>query len=128
RGDHTQPREQVEPGIPEILSRGCRGVDSVVPSRRADLARWLVNPDNPLTARVMVNRIWQHHFGRGLVGTPSDFGTRGQTPSHPELLDWLAREFIRNGWSIKAVHRLILTSSAYRQGSFADATTMARDR
>ena len=127
RGDHAQPREQVEPGVPEVLLRGVQGLDSRPLNRRTDLARWLANPDNPLTARVMVNRIWQHHFGRGLVPTPSDFGTRGEAPSHPELLDWLAREFIRNGWSVKTMHRLILTSSAYRQSSVADAATVARD-
>ena len=76
-------------------------------------------PDHPLTARVMVNRIWQYHFGRGLVATPSDFGTRGMTPSHPELLDWLATEFVARGWSMKAMHKLIMTSDAYQRDSNA---------
>jgi hypothetical protein len=95
-------------------------------SGRLDLARWVVDPHNPLTARVMVNRLWQHHFGAGLVRTPSDFGTRGSPPSHPELLDYLAARFIRGGWSVKALHRLIVCSEAYRRGSRAgeDVTTL----
>ena len=84
---------------------------------RTALADWLASPANPLTARVMVNRIWQHHFGRGLVPTPGDFGTRGQPPTHPELLDWLAGEFVASGWSVKAMHKLILLSAAYQQSS-----------
>ena len=86
-------------------------------SGRMELAGWLSDPANPLVARVMVNRIWQHHFGKGLVQSPNDFGTRGQRPSHPELLDWLAEQFVKSGWSIKSMHRLILLSSAYRQAS-----------
>ncbi len=85
--------------------------------RRLALARWLVQPNHPLTARVMVNRIWMHHFGRGLVASPANFGRNGVPPSHPELLDWLATEFVRSGWSMKAMHRLIMTSAAYRQSS-----------
>jgi hypothetical protein len=85
--------------------------------RRSALARWIVDPANPLTARVMVNRIWHYHFGRGIVGTPSDFGVKGDRPTHPALLDWLASEFVRNGWSIKQMHRLILTSNTYQQSS-----------
>ena len=85
--------------------------------RRMTLAKWIASADNPLTARVMVNRIWQHHFGRGIVETPSDFGKNGAPPSHPELLDWLATRFVEEKWSIKAMHRLILTSAAYRQSS-----------
>ena len=81
------------------------------------LARWLSRQDNPLSTRVIVNRIWQHHFGRGLAGTPSDFGRLGDPPSHPELLDWLAQEFVRQGWRLKPMHRLILTSAAYRQSA-----------
>ena len=88
--------------------------------RRRALAEWLVRPDHPLTARVMVNRLWQGHFGRGIVATPSDFGTMGDEPSHPELLDWLATEFVRGGWSLKAMHRLMVTSATYRQSSRAD--------
>jgi hypothetical protein len=85
--------------------------------RRAALALWLTDKNNPLTARVMLNRLWQHHFGRGIVSTPGDFGAMGEKPSHPELLDWLAREFMENGWSLKAMHRLMVTSAAYRQGT-----------
>ncbi len=82
--------------------------------RRTALAEWIASPDNPLTARVMVNRLWQHHFGEGIVRTPSDFGINGERPSHPELLDWLATQFVEKKWSIKAMHRLMLTSNAYR--------------
>jgi hypothetical protein len=96
-------------------------------SRRTALADWLASPANPLTARVLVNRIWQHHFGRGLVATPSDFGTRGARPTHPELLDWLAGEFVAQGWSIKAMHRLILRSSAYQQSSEPSPEGLERD-
>jgi hypothetical protein len=85
--------------------------------RRRALAGWLTRPDHPLTARVIVNRLWQYHFGRGLVGTSSDFGMMGDEPSHPELLDWLATELVARGWSLKAMHRLIVTSAAYRQSS-----------
>ncbi|HVK15061.1 MAG TPA: DUF1553 domain-containing protein, partial [Gemmataceae bacterium] len=86
-------------------------------SGRLALADWLTDPKNPLTARVMVNRLWQGHFGTGLVATPNDFGTRGARPTHPDLLDWLAIEFVRSGWSVKAMHRLILTSTAYQRPS-----------
>ena len=84
-------------------------------SGRLELARWIASPRNPLTSRVMVNRIWQHHFGRGLVATSDNFGTRGERPSHPELLDWLATRFVESGWSVKALHRLIVSSNTYRQ-------------
>jgi hypothetical protein len=85
--------------------------------RRAALARWLTRPNHPLTARVMVNRLWQHHFGVGLVATPNDFGAQGEAPTHPELLDWLAVELAENGWSLKHLHRLMLTSATYCQSS-----------
>ncbi len=85
--------------------------------RRTALAKWITDPANPLTARVMVNRVWQYHFGRGLVATPSDLGTRGGKPTHPELLDWLASEFVAKGWSIKQLHRMIMTSATYQQQS-----------
>ena len=94
--------------------------------RRTALARWLTRPDNPLPARVMVNRLWQYHFGRGLVATPSDFGRLGERPSHPELLDWLAAEFVTQGWSLKQMHRLIMTSAAYRQAAVRPPSAVAR--
>jgi len=111
RGEHSQPGEEVQAGFPEVLGATPAG------SRRSDLAAWLVDPANPLTARVMANRIWQHHFGRGIVPSPSEFGPRGRPPTHPELLDWLASEFIASGWSLKAMHRLILSSETYRRSS-----------
>ncbi len=88
---------------------------------RLALADWLTRPDHPLTARVIVNRLWQHHFGRGIVATPNDFGIRGDAPSHPELLDWLATEFVAKGWSVKHLHRLMVLSTAYRQESRVDS-------
>ena len=92
--------------------------------RRRALAEWLVSKDNPLTARVMVNRIWHHHFGRGIVATLDNFGKMGEPPTHPELLDWLALEFMDRGWSIKQMHRLLMTSEAYKMSSqFKDAGT-----
>ena len=94
---------------------GGQQVPADAGSGRRQLAEWLVDPANPLAARVMVNRIWQYHFGKGLVQTPSDFGTRGQRPTHPELLDWLATQFLESGWSVKAMHRLMMLSAAYRQ-------------
>jgi hypothetical protein len=125
RGDYRHPGEPVEPGFPSALVGHSRPAIIETdryrqfPTRgwRMTLAKWIASPDNPLTARVMVNRIWQHHLGRGIVGTPSDFGTNGERPTHPELLDWLAHAFIRSGWSLKAMHRLILLSNTYRQAS-----------
>jgi hypothetical protein len=115
RGDAMQPEEEVAPGVPKVL--GDLGLKSDAPDvvRRTKFAEWLVAPENPLTARVMVNRVWHWHFGAGLVKTPSDFGAMGGEPSHPELLDWLARWFVKEGWSVKKLHRLILTSRAYQQ-------------
>jgi hypothetical protein len=109
---------------PARITRSPAAANST--GRRTALAHWLTRPDNPLPARVMVNRLWQYHFGRGLVATPSDFGKLGEPPSHPELLDWLAAEFIARGWSLKAMHRLIVMSSAYRQTAFRPAPAVAR--
>jgi hypothetical protein len=112
-GDFTRKGDPVEPGVPEVLPplRATGRAD------RLALARWLADPGHPLTARVTVNRLWQAYFGKGLVETENDFGTQGTPPSHPELLDWLATEFIARGWSLKAMHRLIVTSKTYRQSS-----------
>jgi hypothetical protein len=103
-----------------LLAEGTGELPADTPKPRLELAKWVVSPENPLTARVMVNRIWEYHFGRGLVGTPNDFGRMGERPTHPELLDWLADQFVAGGWSVKRVHRLILLSNAYRQSSNAD--------
>ncbi|WP_202802843.1 DUF1553 domain-containing protein, partial [Singulisphaera acidiphila] len=100
------------------------GGDRVPPdsgSGRLALAEWLTRPTNPLTSRVMVNRVWQHHFGRGLVATENDFGRRGLAPTHPELLDHLARRFINGGWSVKSLHRLIMLSSVYQTAGAGDS-------
>ena len=114
-------------GVPQLFDAVPRPSISSGASGRLELAQWLTDPHHPLTARVMVNRIWHWHFGRGIVATPSDFGSRGAAPSHPELLDWLAAEFRDNGWSMKHVHRLILTSSTYRQSAAASAQAEAAD-
>jgi mono/diheme cytochrome c family protein len=126
RGEYSQPGEEVAPGFPVVLVSSLQAASAesrLKPghqtSSRIALADWIASPANPLTARVMVNRIWKHHFGRGLVATPSEFGTHGAKPSHPELLDWLASEFIKSGWSVKAMHRLMLTSATYQQSSVA---------
>ncbi len=116
RGDPTRPGEEVPRRFIQVLGgqplpKDCGN------SGRLDLANWIADSTNPLTARVLVNRLWQHHFGRGLVTSPNDFGTRGQAPTHPELLDFLARKFIESGWSVKAMHRLILTSRTWAVAS-----------
>jgi hypothetical protein len=122
RGDLGSKKEKVGPGFPTVLHDGTMDFeesfyDPFGSTRRGRLALWLTRPDHPLTGRVMVNRIWQWHFGRGIVGTPNDFGRQGQAPSHPELLDWLASEFVVRGWSFKSMHRLILLSSTYQMSS-----------
>ncbi|MXZ35158.1 MAG: DUF1553 domain-containing protein [Acidobacteria bacterium] len=120
-GAYDASGEEVEPGFPTLFDPAPaeivapKGMEST--GRRTALANWIADPDNPLTARVMVNRIWHYHFGRGIVDTPSNLGLSGGMPSHPRLLDWLATEFIRNNWSIKHLHRLILNSNTYRQAS-----------
>jgi hypothetical protein len=123
RGLYNRPLNAVTPGTPACLPPMPAGT----PANRLGLAQWLVDPQNPLTARVTVNRLWQTYFGTGLVGTPEDFGTRGQYPSHPELLDWLATELIRSGWDLKHVHKLIVTSATYRQSSRVSPDQWQRD-
>ncbi|HEY8504346.1 MAG TPA: DUF1553 domain-containing protein, partial [Gemmataceae bacterium] len=113
RGDFLRPGEEVRPGTPAVLPPMPDGPNPT----RLDLANWIVSPENPLTARVTVNWVWQKYFGRGLVETLEDFGTRSTPPSHPELLDWLAGEFKDRGWGVKDLHRLIVTSATYRQSS-----------
>jgi mono/diheme cytochrome c family protein len=122
RGDYKNPGDEVQPGVPGFLP----GSDKPAP-RRLDLAKWILEPDNPLTARVAVNRIWQELFGRGLVSTSDDFGAQGDKPSHPELLDWLATEYRRLGWSNKALIREIVLSSAYRQSAHIRPELEERD-
>jgi hypothetical protein len=117
RGDPEQPKEPVVPAVLAALGDVKLAKESAEQERRRVLAGWIASPQNPLTARVMVNRIWQGHFGTGLVETPSDFGRMGMKPTHPELLDWLAAEFIRSGWSVKHLHRLIVMSETYHQSS-----------
>ena len=125
RGEHDKPARLVGPGVPAVLTDGKTPFLAEPPfpdgtpktGRRLAFARWLTEPDHPLTARVMVNRIWYHHFGSGLVATLENFGTQGARPTHPELLDWLSREFVNRGWSVKEMHRLLMNSRTYRQAS-----------
>jgi hypothetical protein len=118
RGDFTRPDKAVGLLQPGVISAVAPALpDGHKPRTRLDLANWLVDPANPLTPRVTMNRVWMRYFGRGIVETEEDFGTQGSLPTHPELLDWLAGEFIRRGWSLKAMHRLIVTSATYRQSS-----------
>lgn len=124
RGDETQPVRLVSPGVPSVLSSPSNNYEPVAidhsspkTGRRLALANWITHPQHPLTARVFVNRIWKEHFGRGIVESVDNFGKLGTPPSHPELLDWLAVEFVESGWSIKHLHRLILRSAAWRQSS-----------
>jgi cytochrome c553 len=121
RGEFSQKGDRVQPGTLTALGNAPEIVEPAqgpfVPQRRKALAEWLAANENPLPARVMVNRIWQGHFGRGIVNTPNDFGRQGEPPTHPELLNWLAGKFIAEGWSVKAMHRLIMTSDAYQRQS-----------
>jgi hypothetical protein len=122
RGELSKPRETVEPAVPAALLAETNRPDfggPVSTKRRTALAKWLTAPDNPLTARVLVNRVWGWHFGEGLVRTPNDFGKQGEPPAHPELLDWLARDFMDHGWSLKHLHRRIVLSATYRLQSVA---------
>lgn len=134
RGDVNNPGPLVEPGAPSVLAAKLAPYRVEKPphqtdtsGRRLALARWLTQPQHPLTARVMVNRIWQHHFGSGIVKTPGNFGKMGAPPTHPELLDWLSVEFVESGWSVKKMHRLIMTSAAYRQSNTVDDSVIAAD-
>ncbi|HSJ03534.1 MAG TPA: DUF1549 and DUF1553 domain-containing protein, partial [Verrucomicrobium sp.] len=131
RGDFLRPDEKLGPLQPGVIA----AVQAAMPpgtgkrgfKNRLDLARWLVDPGNPLTPRVTMNRLWLHYFGRGIVETEEDFGSQGSAPVHPELLDWLGREFMRRGWSMKAMHRLIVTSATYRQSSHARTDLAEKD-
>ncbi len=123
RGQYDQPTIQVKPSIPEVLGT----MSDTLPRNRLGLAKWMVNPSNPITARVAVNRYWQMIFGRGLVETTHDFGIQGALPSHPALLDWLAIEFMESGWDLRALLRKMVLSRTYRQSSTADSTHMAVD-
>lgn len=132
RGNPHAPGALVEPGFPKALGGVTPAIPQADPKassagRRKVLADWLASPSNPLTARVWVNRIWQHHFGRGIVSSSNDFGKYGTPPTHPELLDWLASELVRQGWKAKPVHRLMLTSAAYRMSSAGRADALAKD-
>ncbi|MBX9788868.1 MAG: PSD1 and planctomycete cytochrome C domain-containing protein [Pirellulales bacterium] len=127
KGDPGQPGEVVPRGVPRFLDGGVPIAIPAGASGRLQLADWLVRPDNPLVPRVIVNRVWQHHFGRGLIATPSNFGLRGAAPTHPELLDWLTARFVADGWSLKSLHRLILSSQTYQMASGYDAECAARD-
>ena len=123
RGAYDSPAEEVFPGVPAVLPPLPEGVEA----NRLSFARWLVDPGHPLTARVTVNRFWQMYFGTGLVKTAENFGTQGEFPSHPELLDWLATEFVDSGWDVKALQRAIVTSAAYRQASHVTADEFESD-
>ena len=134
RGDYLTPGRRVQPGVPEVLCPPDFKFRFEPPwpgaaktGSRLAFARWLTQPDHPLTARVLVNRIWMHHFGRGLVETPGNFGRTGSPPTHPELLDWLAVEFVRGGWSVKSLHRLILNSAVWQQSSAISGTALDQD-
>ena len=123
RGQYDQPRQEVQPNVPAALPP----MPASFPRNRLGLAQWLVDPSNPLTARVTVNRFWQELFGTGLVKSSEDFGSQGQAPSHPELLDWLAVEFRESGWDVKKFFKLLVTSSAYRQSAQANEAKLKAD-
>ena len=131
RGDPMQPREPVVAEGLSVLKPllGSLGLSPDAPEqqRRLALAHWIARPENPLTARVIVNRLWHYHFGNGIVASPSDFGRMGTPPTHPELLDWLAAELVRGGWRLKPIHRLILLSNTYRQSSVPNPDGLAGD-
>jgi hypothetical protein len=123
RGQYDAPTERVEPGTPAFLP----AFDENLPKNRLGLAKWLTDPSHPLTARVIVNRYWQKLFGHGLVATPDDFGSQGELPMHPELLDWLATSFVDEGWDVKAFMKQLVVSATYRQSSVATVELIERD-
>src|SRR5262249_28207771 len=131
RGDYLNPGPEVQPGTLSVLRTSQPFTwappdkEARTSGRRLAFARWLTQPDHPLTARVLVNHLWRQHFGEGIVATPDNFGHTGSLPSHPELLDWLATDFTSRGWGVKTLHRLIMTSSTYRQASVVDAAAQA---
>ena len=132
RGNPALPGPVVTPAFPSILDNAKAEVPesyktSNSSGRRRVLAEWLASPDNPMTARVMVNRIWQYHFGRGIVRSSNDFGLQGNDPTHPDLLNWLAYKFVESGWDIKAMHRLIMSSDAYQRSSVPNDQALLRD-
>ena len=142
RGQHNSPGREAQPGVPAVLctlsngyklpSAGSRGLEGgrkkpITSGRRSAFARWVTSPENPLFARTMVNRVWQHHFASGLVVTPDNLGQSGAKPTHPELLDWLAVEFAASGYSVKHLHRLILRSAVFRQSSRPRQDGLATD-
>ena len=123
RGDYRNRTEKVEPGVPAVLP----ALPKEAPANRLTLAKWLVDPAHPLTARVAVNRFWQMYFGYGIVKTQEDFGVQGEPPVHPELLDWLATEFVQSKWDVRALQRLIVTSATYRQSSKVTPALLEKD-
>ena len=129
RGNSEAPQEKVRARVLGILlPEGAPEFADDTPKPRLALANWITDPSNPLTTRVMVNRIWQHHFSRGIVDTPNDFGRMGSRPSHPELLDWLANQFVAGGFRIKPIHRMILLSNAYQQAYLPDTSAIAKEK
>ena len=127
RGNPHALGEEVQPGFPEILENQAPAKSCMEADRRLQIANWITSKENPLTARVAVNRIWQHHFGRGFVRSADDFGGLGDKPTHPELLDWLANEYVNNGWQMKPLHKLIMTSKAYKMSSAPNDVAMNKD-
>ena len=129
RGEAAKPDYKVEPSVPSVFEMK---ISEPVPTghssgRRLALAKWIANPSNPLTSRVMVNRIWQYHFGKGIVGSPNDFGQAGEPVSNIKLLDWLATEFVTSGWSVKHMHRMIMNSKTYQRSSKSNPNNMTKD-
>src|SRR5690348_4656905 len=126
RGRYDRKGERVPRCFPRLLA-GDHQPPITQGSGRLELGKWIASPDNPMTAKVMANRIWQHHFGEGIVRTPNNYGKLGTPPTHPELLDYLARQFVKSGWSMKAMHRAIMLSAAYQQSSIPDPPTLRAD-